>query len=99
MTFAPFACAALMIAAPDPGSRSTSRMTFAPLVSAWSAWLRWVVGSPCAFTIVYGTPAALNASARYRRSWVSHRTDDLVSGRRTATLPALAPLVVLLPPP
>src|SRR3954447_21615948 len=87
-----------MIAAPDPGSRSTSRMTLAPLVSAWSAWLRWVDGSPCALTMVYGTPAALKAAARYRRSCVSHRTDDFVSGRSTATLSALA-AVVLLPPP
>src|SRR3954464_13726324 len=98
MTFAPRAWAVLMIAAPDPGSRSTSRMTFAPLVSAWSAWLRCVAGSPCAFTIVNGTPAALKASDRYRRSCVSQRTDDFVSGRSTATLSALAVLVVLLPP-
>src|SRR4051794_10272798 len=98
MTFAPRAWAVLMIAAPDPGSRSTSRTTLAPLVSAWSAWLRCVAGSPCALTMVYGTPAFLNASARYRRSCVSQRTDDWVSGRSTATLSALA-LVVLLPPP
>src|SRR4051794_15295056 len=48
--------------------------------------------------MVYGTPAALNAEARYRRSWVSQRTEDLVSGRSTATLSALTLLVVLLPP-
>src|SRR3954453_12523993 len=99
MTFAPRAWAVLMIAAPDPGSRSTSRMTLAPLVSAWSAWLRCVAGSPCALTMVYGTPAFLKASARYRRSCVSHRTDDFVSGRSTATLSALVAAVVLLPPP
>src|SRR3954454_17673053 len=97
MTFAPRACAVLMIAAPDPGSRSTSRMTLAPLVSAWSAWLRCVAGSPWALTIVWGTPAALKASSRYRRSWVSERTEDCVSGRSTATLQALDPLL-LLPP-
>src|SRR5436305_2706385 len=93
MTLAPRACAVLMIAAPEPGSRSTSRMTFAPLVSAWSAWLRWVAGSPCALTIVCGMPAALNAWSRYLRSCVSQRTDDCVSGSSTATL-ALPP-----PPP
>src|SRR3954453_6383635 len=104
MTFAPRLCAVLMIAAPDPGSRSTSRMTLAPLVSAWSARLRWVLGSPCALTIVCGMPAALNAWSRYRRSWVSQRTDDCVSGSRTATLPALLPppldeLLLLEPQP
>src|SRR4051812_13321328 len=94
MTFAPRACAVLMIAAPEPGSRSTSRMTLAPLVSAWSAWLRWVLGSPWALTIVCAIPAALNAWSRYLRSCVSQRTEDCVSGSRTAILPAL-----LEPPP
>src|SRR5690242_19148857 len=99
MTFAPRAWAVLMIAAPDPGSRSTSRMTLAPLVSAWSAWLRWVLGSPCALTMVCGMPAALKAWSRYLRSWVSQRTDDCVSGSSTAILalpPPLLPLVLEL---
>src|SRR3954449_10846892 len=97
MTFAPRLCAVLMIAAPEPGSRSTSRMTLAPLVSAWSAWLRWVLGSPWALTMVCGMPAALNAWSRYRRSCVSHRTDDCVSGSSTAILPLfeLPPLVLV----
>src|SRR5690349_12739615 len=100
MTFAPRAWAALMIAAPDPGSRSTSRMTLAPLVSAWSAWLRWVDGSPCALTIVCLMPAAEKAWSRYLRSCVSQRTDDCVSGSRTAMPPlTLALLVVLEAPP
>src|SRR4029078_1251677 len=38
-----------------------------------------------------------NAWSRYLRSWVSQRTDDLVSGSRTATLPAL--LAVVEEPP
>src|SRR6476619_4398619 len=102
MTLTPWLWAFLMIAAPDPGSRSTSRITFAPFVIAWSAWLACVAGSPCAFTIVWSTPAAVNAWSRYLRSWVSQRTDDLVSGSRTATLPALlaavdeAPLLLVL---
>src|SRR3954451_21040930 len=87
MTFAPRLWAVLMIAAPEPGSRSTSRMTLAPLVSAWSAWLRCVLGSPWALTMVCGMPAALNAWSRYRRSCVSQRTDDWVSGSSTAILP------------
>src|SRR3954452_19271516 len=96
MTFAPRLCAVLMIAAPEPGSRSTSRMTLAPLVSAWSAWLRWVLGSPCALTMVCGIPAALKAWSRYLRSWVSQRTDDCVSGSSTAILPLLLPLLPLV---
>src|SRR5436305_15243063 len=92
MTLAPRACAVLMIAAPEPGSRSSSRMTFAPLVSAWSAWLRCVAGSPCALTIVCLMPAAVNAWSRYLRSWVSQRTDDFVSGRSTAIEPLALPL-------
>src|SRR3954452_5793892 len=96
MTLAPRLCAVLMIAAPEPGSRSTSRMTLAPLVSAWSAWLRWVLGSPWALTIVCEMPAALNAWSRYLRSCVSQRTDDCVSGSRTAILP-LPPPPPLLP--
>jgi hypothetical protein len=34
MTLTPWLWAFLMIAAPDPGSRSTSRITFAPFVIA-----------------------------------------------------------------
>src|SRR4051795_7570445 len=96
MTLTPWLWAFLMIAEPEPGSRSTSRITFAPFVIAWSAWLACVAGSPWAFTIVCGTPAAVNAWSRYLRSWVSQRTEDFVSGSRTATLPALLLLVELL---
>src|SRR5690242_4311183 len=95
MTLAPRECARSMIALPLPGSRSTSRITLAPLVSACSAWVRCWPGSPWALTIVCLTPAAVKAWSRYLRSNCSHRTEDCVSGRSTATLP-LAPLVVLL---
>src|SRR5581483_2281850 len=87
MTLTPLACAEAMIAAPLPGSRSTSRSTFAPFVMACSACVFWVVGSPWALTIVWGMPAAVSALSRYGRSNCSQRTDDWVSGRRTATLP------------
>src|SRR5213080_2411527 len=93
MTLTPWLWAFLMIAAPEPGSRSTSRMTLAPLVIAWSAWLACVAGSPCALTIVCLTPAAVKAWSRYLRSCVSQRTDDFVSGRSTAMEPL--PLVLL----
>src|SRR5690242_4684479 len=94
MTLTPWLWAFLMIAAPDPGSRSTSRITFAPFVIAWSAWLACVDGSPCALTIVCLMPAAVNAWSRYLRSWVSQRTDDFVSGRSTAMLPLAPPLLL-----
>ncbi len=61
MTLTPFACADAMIAAPLPGSRSTSRITLAPLVIACSAWVFWVAGSPWALTIVWEMPAAVSA--------------------------------------
>src|SRR3954451_19900022 len=85
-----------MIEAPEPGSRSTSRRTFAPFLMACSAWVRCVLGSPWAFTIVASTPAALKASPRYFLSNCSQRTDDFVSGSSTATLPADPPLLPLL---
>src|SRR3954453_5323408 len=94
MTFTPRLWASLMIEAPEPGSRSTSRSTFAPFVIACSACVRCVPGSPWAFTIVASTPAALNASPRYFLSNCSQRTDDFVSGSSTATLPGDPP-----PPP
>src|SRR5919201_6481861 len=99
MTFAPRACASEMIDLPLPGSRSTSRMTFAPFVSACSACVRCVPGSPWAFVIVCLIPAAVKAWSRYLRSNCSQRTDDCVSGRSTAMLPFTFefPLDVLAP--
>src|SRR4051812_35773982 len=101
MTLTPWDFALASIAAPEPESRLTSRITFAPLVIACSACCCWVDLSPCAFWMVAGTPAALNACCRSGRSAVSHRTEDFVSGSSTATLSAelLLPLLLLLPPP
>src|SRR5438034_10486400 len=96
MTLTPWDLAFASIAAPEPESRFTSRITFAPFVMACSACCCCVDLSPWAFWIVDWTPAALNASASSGRSAVSQRTDDWVSGSRTATLPAL-PDVLLLP--
>src|SRR4051812_10194821 len=90
MTLTPCFLALAMIAEPEPASRSTSSSTFAPFVIACSAWVRCAAGSPSALTMVASTPAFLKASPRYLRSWVSQRTDDLESGSRTATFPALA---------
>src|SRR3954469_1773734 len=102
MTLTPRDFALASIAAPEPESRLTSRITFAPLVIACSACCCWVDLSPWAFWIVAGTPAALNACCRSGRSAVSQRTEDFVSGSSTATLSAellLLPLLLLLPPP
>src|SRR4051794_20915344 len=103
MVFTPCDFAFASIAAPEPESRLTSRITFAPLVIACSACCCWVDLSPWAFWMVAGTPAALNAAVRSGRSAVSQRTEDFVSGSSTATLSAelLLPLLLLLllPPP
>src|SRR3954469_13900008 len=79
------------IAAPEPESRFTSSSTFAPLVIACSACCCCVDLSPCAFWIWAGTPACWNAFCSSGRSTWSQRTDDCVSGSRTATFPALEP--------
>ena len=72
-----------MTALPVPESRLTIMRTVAPLVIIWSAMVwNWVL-SPWAFWMSYWTPAALNASSRYLRSAVSHRTEDALSGRMT----------------
>src|SRR4051794_15047098 len=100
MTLTPRDFAFASIAAPEPESRLTSRMTLAPLVIACSACCCWVDLSPWAFWIVTGTPACLNAAVRSGRSAVSQRTDDFVSGSSTATLSAEllpAELLLLLP--
>src|SRR5918911_3511263 len=94
MTLTPCDFALASIAAPEPESRLTSRITLAPLVIACSACCCCVDLSPSAFSIVDLTPAASNACLRSGRSTVSQRTDDLESGSSTATLPGLEP-----PPP
>src|SRR5918994_1886696 len=94
MTLTPWEAAFASIAAPEPESRLTSRITFAPLVIACSACCCWVALSPSAFWISASMPASSNAFLRNGRSTVSQRTDDLESGSSTATLPASSP-----PPP
>src|SRR5664279_37362 len=48
--------------------------------------------SPLAFWMSNSTPACLKAASRLGRSWVSHRAEDLVSGRMTPILPAVPAL-------
>src|SRR4051812_48668870 len=87
MTLTPCDFAFAAIAAPEPESRFTSSSTFAPFVIACSACCCCVDLSPSAFWMVDFTPAASKAFLRNGRSTVSQRTDDLESGRSTATLP------------
>src|SRR3954471_17829171 len=96
MTFTPRDAALASMAAPEPESRFTSRSTLAPFVIACSACCCWVDLSPWAFEIVTGTPAALKAACSNGRSAVSQRTEDFVSGSRTATFSAFAELLLLL---
>src|ERR687888_21807 len=97
MTLTPRDWALASMAAPEPESRFTSRSTFAPFVICCSACCCWVDLSPCALSIVTGTPAALNAASSSGLSNDSQRTDDFVSGSSTPTFWALLPL--LLEPP
>src|SRR3954471_3528017 len=88
MTLAPRDFALAAMAAPEPESRLTSRSTFAPLVSICSACCCWVDLSASALSMIDLTPAASNAFLSRGRSTVSQRTDHLVSGGRTRTVPA-----------
>src|SRR6476619_5979260 len=96
MTFTPRDLALASMAAPEPESRFTSSSTFAPFVISCSACCCWVDLSPWAFSIVTGTPAALNADCSSGRSKDSQRTEDFVSGSRTPTLSAFALLDAVL---
>src|SRR4051795_3929677 len=99
MTLTPWPWALASMAAPEPESRFTRRSTFAPLVIACSACCCCVDLSPSAFSIVTSAPASSKAFLSRGRSYVSQRTDDLESGRRTATLPSdFEPESLLLPP-
>src|SRR5919199_1620332 len=99
MTLTPCDFALAAIAAPEPESRLTRRITLAPLVIACSACCCCVDLSPSALSIVDWTPAASKACLSSGRSSVSQRTDDFESGSRTATLPGLAPPPPPPPPP
>src|SRR5919197_1945140 len=99
MTLTPRDWALASMAAPEPESRFTSRSTFAPFVICFSGCCCLVDLSPCALSIVTGTPAALKAACSSGRSKDSQRTDDFVSGSSTPTFWALPPPVVDAPPP
>src|SRR3954463_7475014 len=99
-----FACCS--IAAPAALSRLPIASPVTPPVIICCAMVCIFCASFCAFWMSYLTPAALNADSSLGRSWLSHRGEDVVSGRITPPLRAAAPpppLLLLelleLPPP
>src|ERR1700712_4634729 len=88
------------IAAPEALSRLTIARTVTPPVIICWAMVCIFCASFCAFWMSYLTPAALKAASSFGRSWLSHRGEEVVSGRMTPTLPgALPPPLLLLPLP
>src|ERR1700722_18296343 len=90
MTVTPAALAICSMCAPVPESSGQMISTVAPLAMADCAMLTCVASLPSAFCTVRsddGSPAAANAAFRYGASNSTHRVDDVVSGRMTATLP------------
>src|SRR5512142_3484051 len=90
MTVTPAALASCSMCAPVPESSGQMISTPAPLVMSDCAMLTCVASLPSAFCTTRfdaGSPAAANAAFRYGASNSTHRVDDVVSGRMTATLP------------
>src|SRR3954449_1813460 len=108
MVDTPCFLACCSIAAPDALSRLTIASTVTPPVIICCAMVCIFWASFWAFWMSYLTPAALKAASSFGRSWLSHRGEDVVSGRITPTLPEAwppPPLLLLLlldesdPPP
>src|SRR5579863_1587667 len=90
MTVTPAVLASCSMCAPVPESSGQMISTVAPCEMADCAMLTCVASLPSAFCTVRladGRPAAANAAFRYGASNSTHRLDDVVSGRMTATLP------------
>src|SRR3954469_16438816 len=100
MVDTPCFLACCSIAAPEALSRLTiARTVTPPVIICWAMVCIFCL-SFCAFWMSYLTPAALKAASSFGRSWLSHRGEEVVSGRMTPTLPeALPPLLLLLPLP
>src|SRR4051812_35451726 len=98
MVDTPCFLACCSIAAPEALSRLTIASTVTPPVIICCAMVCIFWASFWAFWMSYLTPAALKAASSFGRSWLSHRGEDVVSGRITPTLPeALPPPPLLLP--
>src|SRR5215468_10920203 len=92
----PFCSASLAIATPVGPSSGSMMRTLAPRLMSAVASFSWVASLPCALSIrncdwVY--PASAKASVRYGWSKLTHRCEDVVSGRTTPTCRLFDPLV------
>ena len=74
-------------------------MTDAPEAMACSAWLICCWASPSALTMLYSTPASSKACSKNRRSSVSQRAEEALSGSSTQMLPSPAVAVSPLSSP
>src|SRR6476660_6230008 len=97
MVDTPCFLACCSLAAPEALSRLTIARTVTPPVIICWAIVCIFCASFCAFWMSYWTPASLNAASSFGRSWLSHRGDDVVSGRITPTFPEALPPPLLLP--
>src|ERR1700688_1376848 len=90
MSLTPFAAAACWIWVPTVLSSGAMTRTFAPWVmSAWAS-ASSVASLPCALSILKSDelyPAIWKAFVRYGKSELTHRVDEVVSGRITPTRP------------
>src|SRR5215471_5085570 len=96
MRVTPLDSASFAIATPVGPSSGSMMRTLAPRLMSAVASFSSVASLPCALSIrncdwVY--PASAKASVRYGWSKLTHRCDDVVSGRTTPTCRLLAPLV------
>src|SRR4051795_9963350 len=98
MVDTPCFLACCSIAAPEALSRFTIARTVTPPVIICWAIVCIFCASFWAFWMSYLTPAALNAASSFGRSWLSHRGEEVVSGRMTPTLPEASPPPPLLLP-
>src|SRR3954454_2183491 len=94
MVWTPCCLACCSMAAPEALSRFTIARTVTPPVTICWAIVCIFCASPPAFWMSNSTPASLKAASSFGRSWLSHRGEEVVSGRMTPTLPEASP-----PPP
>src|SRR3954467_3449266 len=91
----PLLLASFSIAAPDALSRLTIMRTLTPSFSIPSAMVFMVVALPCAFWMLQLRLFFWQAAFSACGAGVTHRCEDLVSGRM---MPTLVPLPSRVPP-
>src|SRR5919198_1734819 len=92
----PAAEACFSIAAPDAWSRLTMTSALMPSPSIWLAMDFIVAGEPLAFWMLQSRLYLVQADFNAAGSAVTHRGEDVVSGRM---MPTLMPLPLTAPPP